>query len=365
MASVTLKNVAAGAFESGLHLTIQDRQLVVLAGAVTSTIIRAIAGLDGLSKGEIFFDDRRIDTLAPKDRDVALLNHGYTPYPRLSVFDNLAIGLRQRNFAKTEIKKRITAVAADLGLERQLEANAKSLSAEHRQIVGLARAMVRQPKVYLFDEPFAGLEPRAERRGRGEIVKLHQRSSSAIIYATSLPAEALAFGERTVVITDSVIQQDDLAQNIYHAPANLTVARFFGDSPMNLVTGRLKEERNGLVFSEAGDGTIAIRLPLDRFASAKEFVGKPVVLGFRPEDIAVESSIESGKDDGEGFRALVEWAEQHGSRTDLYLQTGAHTLIGSSLSPAPPLKSGNRLQFRVSLEKAHLFDAENGRRVTP
>jgi multiple sugar transport system ATP-binding protein len=364
MASVALKNVAAGPLESGLELTIKDREFVVLAGPATSTIIRAIAGLDGLSKGEIFFDDRRIDALAPKDRDVALLNHDYTPYPGLSVFDNLAVGLRRRSFAETEIKKRISAVADALGLETQLEANAKSLSAGQRQCVGLARAMVRQPKVYLFDEPFAGLEPGAARRGRGEIVKLHQRSSATIVYATSLPTEALAFGERTVVITDGAIQQDDLAQNIYDAPANLTVARCFGDPVMNLVTGRLKEERSGLVFSEAGDGTIAIQLPPDRFAGAKEFLSRPVVLGFWPEAIEIGGPIASGKDGGESFRALVERAEQRGSGTDLYLQTGAHALIARSLSPVPE-QAGQRVQFRVGFERAHLFDAESGRRVTP
>jgi len=358
MASVTIKNL-----ESAFDLTIKDREFVVLAGPGTSAIIRAIAGLDGLSQGEIFFDDRRIDGLASKDRDIALLSHDYTPYPGLSVFENLAIGLRRRNFAETEIKKRITAVAAALGLETQLETNAESLAVEQRRFVGLARAMVRQPKVYLFNEPFAGLEPRAIQRGRGEIVKLHQRSSATIIYATGRPAEALAFGERTVVILNGVIQQDDLAQNIYDAPANMTVARFFGDPPMNLVTGQLKEARNGVVFSEAGDGTIAVQLPADRFSGAKEFLGKPVVLGFRPENAEITDSTESGKDGG-AFRALVERTEQRGSGTDLYLQTGAHALIARSLSPVPQTQAGQRLQFRVSLERAHLFDPESGRRVT-
>src|SRR4051812_30443251 len=364
MATVTLTNVAAGPIESGLDLTIKDREFVVLAGPGTSTIIRVIAGLDSLSKGEIFFYDRRIDGLVPKDRDVAFLSHDYTPYPRLSVFENLAIGLRRQNFAETEIKKRITAVAVALGLETQLEADTKSLSAEQRQLVGLARAMVRQPKVYLFDEPFAGLESVVARRARGEIVKLHQRSSATIIYGTSLPAEALALGERTVVVADGAIQQDDLAQNIYDAPANLTVARFFGDPAMNLVTGRLKEERNRLVFSETGDGTIAVPLPPDRFAGATEFLGKPIVLGVRPEDIEVEGSAGLGKDGDAGFRALVERSEQRGSSADLYLQTGAHALIARSLSPSSQAQAGQRLQFRVNLERAHLFDPESGRRVT-
>ena len=358
MAGVTLKT------ENGLNFRIKDREFVVLAGPGTSAIARAIAGLDGVSTAEISFDDRRIDVLASKDRDVAFLSRDYTPYPTRSVFDNLAIGLRTRNFAEPEIKKRIADVAAALGLEMQLAANVKTLSAEQRQLVGLARAMVRQPKVYLFDEPFAAFHPQEARRGRGEIVKLHQRSSATIIYATSVPSEAIAFGERTLVVLDGAIQQDDLAQNIYDAPANLTVARFFGDPTMNLVAGQVKEERNGLVFSESGDGTIAIQLAADRFARAREFPGRAVLLGVRPEDIDIQGPIGAGTGGGPAFRALVERTERRGSGTDFYLQTGAHALIARSLSPGPEAQSGQRLQFRIQMESAHLFDAESGRRVT-
>ncbi|HEX4640874.1 MAG TPA: ABC transporter ATP-binding protein [Chthoniobacterales bacterium] len=362
MATVTLKNIATGPIEGGLDLTIHDREFVVLAADGTSTILRLIAGLEDLHGGEILFDDRRVDTVAPKERDVAWLARNYTPYPGLSVFENLAIGLRGRNFAETEIKKRISAVAAALGLETQLEANANSLQLEQQRLVGLARAMVRQPKVYLFDEPFAGLDSEAARRGRAEVTRLYQRSSPTIIYATRLAEEALAFGERTVVLTDGVIQQDSSVQEIYDVPANLTVAKFFGDPPMNLVAGTLKQERNGLVFSEAGDGTIAVLLSSDRFPNARDFLSRPVVLGFRPEDVRIEGSGGSAKDDGFGFRALVDRAERRGSAADLFLQTGAHALIARSLRPAEA-QVGQRLQFRITVEKAHLFDAESGQRV--
>ena len=195
MANITLKNVTAGAIKGELNLAIPDREFVVLTGAAeNSTIVRLMAGLEDVSKGEIFFDDRRVDGIAPKDRDVALVAHDYTPYPHLSVFENLAIGLRRRKFADTEIRKRIAAVAAIFRLEARLEGNAGSLSAEQRRLVGLARAMVRQPKVYLFDEPFAGLDPAAARDGRAEIVRLHQRSSATMVFATTNAAEALALG---------------------------------------------------------------------------------------------------------------------------------------------------------------------------
>ena len=348
MASIALKNAPN-------DLLVRDREFVVLAGPGGSAIVRTIAGLENVSEGEILFDDRKINGSAPHDRDVALVSHDYLPYPGLSVFENLALGLRRRKFSEAEIKKRIASVATALRLETDLEANAQSLSSERRRLVGLARAMVRQPKVYLFDNPFAGLERAAARRGRSEIIKLHQRSAATIVYATTDPAEALAFGERTVVFADGAIQQDSSAKNIYDAPANLAVAKFFGDPPMNLVAGTLKQERNALVFSEGGDGTIAAPLTLDRFSVAQDFAGKPVVLGFHPGDVEIGTDAE--------FRALVEHAENTGAGTDLYLQTGAHRLIAKALRWDQEA-GGHRIQFRVNLEKAHLFDAATGERVT-
>lgn len=367
MATVTLKNVTSSAIERGLDLTVRDREFAVLCGpscAEISTIVRLIAGLEKPSQGEILFDDRRVSEAAPKDRDVAFVTNDYAPYPRLSVFENLAIGLRRRKFAETEIKKRIEAVATALGLETQLAGYASQLAREQQLFVGLARAMVRQPKVYLFDEPFANLAPAAARRGRAEILKLHQRSSATIIYATTAPAEALALGQRTVVLVNDVVQQDAIAKTVYETPANLAVARFFGEPPMNLVTGTLKQERNGLVFSEAGDGTISMPLTADRFAGANHFAGQTIVLGFRPEDIEINSAGADARPGTGSFRALVERAELKGSGVDLFLQTGAHTLIANGRRSGEAGTGGHRLQFRIATENAHLFDPESGRRVT-
>ena len=367
MATFTLTNVSAGGMERGLDLTIRDREYAVLCGPMgsgISTVVRLIAGLEEASQGDLLFEDRRVNAIPPKDRDVALVTNDYLPYPRLSVFENLAIGLRCRKFAETEIKKRIAAVASALGLEAELGSNAAQLSREQQLFLGLARAMVRQPKVYLFDEPFADLEPAASRRGRAEIVKLHQRSSATIVYATTAPEEALALGQRTVVLVDGAVQQDAIAQSIYNAPANLAVARFFGHPPMNLVSGTLKLERNVVVFSEAGDGTISVSLSADQFAVANNFVGKPVVLAFRPEDIEIDSAPPDGKQAVGSFRALVERAEPKGSGADLYLQTGAHAVIATSQRWGEAAGGGHRGQFRIRIENAHLFDPETGLRVT-
>jgi multiple sugar transport system ATP-binding protein len=365
MANITLKNISAGAMKSGLDLTIPDRDFVVLTGSPeSSTIVRLMAGLEEVSNGEILFDGRPVNDVAPKDRDVAFVAHDYTPYPNQSVFENLAVGLRRRKFADTEIRKRIAAVAGIFHLEAQLEKNAESLSAEQRRLVGLARAMVRQPKVYLFDEPFAGLDPAAARRGRAEIVKLHQRSSATIVFATSNPAEALALGQRTVVLIDGAVQQDGPAQMIYDVPLNLAVARFFGEPPMNLVTGTLNQDRGALVFSEAGDGTISVPLPPAQFAAANAFAGKPVVLGFRPEDIEIDPAATAGKPADGSFRALVERAEMNGSGAQLNLQTGAHALVATSARWGPQGEGGRRVHVKITMEKAHLFEAETGGRIT-
>lgn len=366
MATVAFKNVTAGSIKKGLDFTIRDREFVVLSGPETSAlsaVVRLIAGLDQLSTGEIFFDERRVDLIAPKDRDVALLTRDYTPFPRLSVFENLAIGLRQRSFAEAEIGKRIGSVASALSLEGQLRANAQSLPPDQRRFLGLARTMVRQPKLYLFDEPFAGLGPDAARRGRAEIVKLHQRSAT-IIYATTVASEALAVGTRTIVVADGLIQQDGVAQDIYNIPANLAVAKCFGDLPMNLVAGTLNEGRHGLVFSETGDGTIRLPLPAELFPLAKDLVGKRAILGFRPEDVEIESSAQSTHQDALNYRALVERTEQHGAELQLYLQTGAHSLIVRGFRSSGQVQGGQRVQFRIAIPRAHLFDPESGRRVT-
>jgi multiple sugar transport system ATP-binding protein len=278
----------------------------------------------------------------------------------MTVFENLAIGLQRRKFASGEIKKRIEAVAETLELQVQLSAKPQFLSPEQLRLVGLARAMVRQPKVYLFDQPFANLNPAAASRGRAAIAALRLRASSTIIYATSDPVEALAFGARTVILEDGVAQQDADAQAIFDKPANLFVAKFFGDPPMNLVHGTLKQERDAVVFSEAGDGTIAIRWPASRFDGGKAPAGGPVVLGFRPQAVEIVTAPESSSN---AFRALVDRAEPKGEETDLYLRTGSHDLICRSRRWAGQAEAGHRFQFEIELEKTHLFDAVSGGRI--
>jgi multiple sugar transport system ATP-binding protein len=365
MGAIALKSLAApGLGEGGLALSIPDRSFAVLAGAIgcgNSMVLRLIAGLEEITRGDILLDEHRINNVPARDREVAFVSHGHRLYPSLSVYRNIELALERQKFAAAEIRKRVGAVAEMLGIEKLLEANPKSISDEDRQRIALARVMVRQPKVYLFDDPFRGLQPDARMRGRAEIAKLHQRSSTTILYATNDPTEAMALGERTVILDRGGVQQDAAARVVFDAPANLFVARFFGEPPMNLVHGTIKQERDRVLFAESGEGTIAVPLAASRFPGAQELAGKPVVLGFRPGDI--EMAAEGADRSAATFRALVERTEARGAETDLYLQTGAHELICRSRRWAEQIEGGHRFQFEIQLGKAHLFDPDSGDRI--
>lgn len=367
MATITLKNLRGGYLEAAFGLTVADREFVVLTGAAgsgASQIVRLIAGLEEISEGEILFDDQRVNEVPAKDRDVAFLSRDYTPYPRMCVSENLAIALERRKFADTEIKKRVAAVAETLDLQVDLEGKPESLSPEKQRFLGLARTMARQPKVFLFDEPFAGLDRGASARGRAAIAALRQRSSATILYATSDPAEALGFGARTIIIDAGSVQQDGDASTIFEAPADLSVARFFGDPAMNLVQGNLKRERDSVVFREKGDGTITIRWPAGDSKNPQELSDGPVMLGFHVHAVDLASrSGTSGRSDSV-FRALVDRAEPKGAATDVYLRTGEHELICRSRRWGASHQAGHRFEFEIDLARTRLFDGISGRLLT-
>ncbi|MEY2520820.1 MAG: alpha-glucoside transport system ATP-binding protein [Verrucomicrobiota bacterium] len=364
MANITLHNISVGRL-TDCSLEIQDREFVVLAGppgSGSSTILRVIAGLEDPSRGDIFLGERRMNDVPPKDREVALVSRDYAPYPRMSVYDNLAFAIRPGKFSEAETKKRVLAAAEVLGLQEILERMPATLGAEERQRLALARAIARQPKIILFDEPFASLDREARVRGRAEIRKLHQRlPATTIIYATTDPVEALVMGERLVVLDQGVVHQEGDPAAVYDAPANLFVARFIGYPPMNLIHGTLKQDRDSLVFSEQGDGTIKVRLPVSEFPNAKDFVGQPIVFGIRPEDITVAAT--ETERSPTSFRALVEMVEPTGAEANLYLQTGAHALICRSRRGTDKGNAGHRLQFEINLKEARLFDPASGRLI--
>lgn len=348
-----------------LNLEIQDHDFVVLAGPSGgggSALLRMIAGLEKISQGDIFIGERRVNDLPPKDRDVAMVFENFALYPRMSVSGNLAFGLKLRKFSKPEIKRRVLDAAGVLGIEELLEEKARSLTPEQSQRVALGRAIVRQPKVFLFDEPLARLEAKARVQLRTEITKLHQRLQATMIYVTHDQAEAMALGRRIAALHHGVVQQHDTALTLYSEPANLFVAGYFGSPPMNFLRGALKQERDALVFSEMGDGTIQARLPAAG-PGAREFAGQPMILGIRPDDIEVARSEGVRENSGASFPAIVDIVQPMGGAAHLHLQTGAHTVVCRSQRAFAHEEAGRRLRFEMNLSKAHLFDPVSTLRV--
>jgi multiple sugar transport system ATP-binding protein len=374
MATVSLKSVSKTypgkngrdlTVLNDLDLEVQDHELVVLVGPPScglSSVTRMIAGLDDISKGDIFIGDQRVNDTPPKDRDIALVSRDYAPYPRMSVYENLAFGLQLRKFPNAEVKKRVLAAAGIVGLEELLERKPASLSVEQRQRVAIGRAVALQPKAFLFDDALANLDARTRRQMRGEMAKLHQRLQATMIYATHDPIEAMAMGGRIVVMNDGIIQQEGTAQMLYDDPANTLVAVFAGNPPMNLVRGALKQDRDWLLFSEVEDGTIELRLPISEFLAGRDFVGKPVLLGIRPEDIRVAESTKPERYSG-NFPALIDLVEVAGAETNLHVQTGAQRLVIRIQLGSNDLESGHRARFELKMDKLRLFDPISGRRI--
>jgi multiple sugar transport system ATP-binding protein len=373
MAKVTLNNVfKIYPGEKGkdvtavqnFNLEVKDREFVVFvgpSGCGKSTTLRMIAGLEEISKGDVSIDNRRVNDVAPKDRDIAMVFQNYALYPHMSVYENLAFGLKLRKFPKAEIKKRVQEAATILGIEQYLDRKPKALSGGQRQRVAVGRAIVRQPKVFLFDEPLSNLDAKMRVQMRTEITKLHQRLQATMIYVTHDQVEAMTMGDRIVVMKDGVIQQIDAPLKLYNEPSNLFVAGFLGSPPMNFISGKLKEgPDNTVIFKEIQDGVVECKLP--NRASAKAFVGKDVVIGFRPEALTLvhDSSSPSA---GCRFQAIIDIVEPMGAETNIYLQTGAHTVICRSEAHMDHSEIGHRIQFEVDPAKVHLFDPVSTSRI--
>ncbi|MEI8343095.1 MAG: ATP-binding cassette domain-containing protein, partial [Verrucomicrobiota bacterium] len=330
---------------------------------------RMVAGLEEISSGDIHITGRRVNDVPPKDRDIAMVFQNYALYPHMSVFQNMAFGLKLRKFPKPEIQKRVVQAAEILGLQQLLDRKPKELSGGQRQRVAVGRAIVRQPKVFLFDEPLSNLDAKMRIQMRAEIIKLHQRLQATMIYVTHDQVEAMTMGTRIVVmdavmnpetgLKEGVVQQVDAPLKLYNEPVNLFVAGFLGSPPMNFINGTLRKEEERLIFKEMPGGTLEFKL--NARPEAEAFVGKAVVLGVRPEhcDFVPESTPTGGN----LFQAVVEIVEPMGAETYLYLQTGAHTMISRSHETIDQSLAGHRLPFQIAVERVHLFDSATGLRI--
>jgi multiple sugar transport system ATP-binding protein len=348
-----------------VSLEIGDREFVVLvgpSGCGKSTTLRMIAGLEEISRGDIYIDGRRVNDIAPKDRDIAMVFQNYALYPHMSVYDNLAFGLKLRKYPKPEIRKRVMDAAGILGIEQLLQRRPRALSGGQRQRVAVGRAIVRQPKVFLFDEPLSNLDAKMRVQMRTEITKLHQRLQATMVYVTHDQIEAMTMGDRIVVMNGGVVQQIDTPLKLYNEPINVFVAGFLGSPPMNFINGTLTAEASLLVFREIAGGTLEVRWPVAERAGAGAFAGQPVLLGIRPEDIDL-AQFTANDHATSSFPAIVDVVEPMGAETNLYLQTGAHTIVCRSQRALDHGETGHRLQFELNSRKAHLFEPESGKRI--
>jgi multiple sugar transport system ATP-binding protein len=371
MAKVTLRNITkvykgekSNDFVAvkDFNLEIEDREFMVFVGSSgcgKSTTLRMIAGLEEITSGDIYIGDRHVNEVAPKDRDIAMVFQNYALYPHMSVYENMAFGLKLRRFSKQEIKKRVSNAAAILGLSELLDRKPKALSGGQRQRVAVGRAIVRQPKVFLFDEPLSNLDAKMRVQMRTELTHLHQRLDATMIYVTHDQVEAMTMGTRIVVMSQGEIQQVDAPLKLYAEPKNLFVAGFLGSPPMNFLHGTLRTASSGLVFKEDNQGTVELKLG-DRPAAAA-YADKKVILGVRPEDCTLLATDDTSA--GSAFRAIVDLIEPMGAETFYHLQTGAHMLVSRNTGANEPTTVGHRVQFRLDAGRAHLFDPVTTNRI--
>ena len=331
MSNVTLQNifkVYPGNVTAvrDVSLEINDKEFVVLvgpSGCGKSTTLRMIAGLEEISDGTIAIDGRIVNDVPPKDRDIAMVFQNYALYPHMTVYKNMAFGLKLRKFAKAEIDKRVRDAARILNIEELLERKPKALSGGQRQRVAVGRAIVRQPKAFLFDEPLSNLDAKMRVAMRMEISKLHHQLQSTMIYVTHDQVEAMTMGDRIVVMKDGIIQQVDKPLNIYEHPANRFVAGFIGSPPMNFFEGTLQQKSDGLYFTQ---GNFSVHVDERQKQALMDAGLETVVLGIRPENIqdavfAVNPSPDSL------IKAKVEVIEPMGSEVYLYLTVGENAFV--------------------------------------
>ena len=369
MASLSLTNVCKvypNGFEAvkDFSLEVEDQEFIIFvgpSGCGKSTTLRMIAGLEEISSGELKIDGRVVNDVEPKDRDIAMVFQNYALYPHMTVFDNMAFGLKLRKVPKDEIKKKVEEAAKILDLEKLLDRKPKALSGGQRQRVAMGRAIVRNPKVFLMDEPLSNLDAKLRVQMRSEIASLHNRLKATIIYVTHDQTEAMTLGTRIVVLKDGVIMQVDSPQKLYNEPNNLFVAGFIGSPQMNFIDAvcKVEGERVTLNFEKT-----SVVLPP---AKAKKLIdggynGKTVVMGIRPEDIG-DSQIEIEAHKDAVFETDVKGYELFGSEVLLYFNV-AGTAMTAKVDSRTTARMGDHITLAIDPEKIHCFDKETELTIT-
>lgn len=377
MASVTLKDLTKEFKEitavNKLNLEIRDKEFLVLvgpSGCGKTTALRMIAGLEEASSGEIRIGDRLVNDVSPKDRDIAMVFQNYALYPHMSVYDNMSFGLRlkrvpsgkpwpmnsKRAFTKTEINRRVTEAGRLLGLESLLQRKPKQLSGGQRQRVALGRAIVREPKVFLMDEPLSNLDAKLRVQTRAELIKLHRRLGITTIYVTHDQVEAMTMGDRIAVMSAGVMQQCDTPLNLYNHPANIFVAGFIGSPAMNFLPITIAQADSKL-YADAG--SFKLELPASLADKASDYIGKECTFGVRPEDI-YDSNLEGlvKPHAGNTIKINIDVVEPLGSDVEMYFTAGTHSMT-ATIDSKTQAHSNEHLDVVVDMDKTHLFDKQS------
>ena len=340
------------------NLEIEDKEFIIFvgpSGCGKSTTLRMIAGLEEISGGTLKIGDKVMNDVEPKDRDIAMVFQNYALYPHMTVYDNMAFGLKLRKVPKDQIDKAVSEAARILDLEKLLDRKPKALSGGQRQRVAMGRAIVRNPKVFLMDEPLSNLDAKLRVQMRIEISKIHQRLGATIIYVTHDQTEAMTLGTRIVVMKDGVVQQVDTPQHLYEQPGNLFVAGFMGSPQMNFLDAQIAE-KGGDLIAKVGEYDIVIPAAKAKVLKDGGYVGKTVVLGIRPEDIH-DSQMFIEASPSAPMTSTVKVYELLGAEVFLYFDVNG-TQVTARVDPRTNSKTGDTIKFAFDMEKSHFFDKE-------
>lgn len=370
MAHLYLKNLSK-TYPGGVRavrdfsLEIKDQEFLILvgpSGCGKTTVLRMIAGLEEISSGELYIDDRLVNDVAAKDRDIAMVFQNYALYPHLSVYDNMAFGLTLRKFPKAEIRKQVQEAAGILGLEDLLHRKPKELSGGQRQRVALGRAIVRKPKVFLMDEPLSNLDAQLRAQMRIEIAKLHKNLRTTFVYVTHDQTEAMTMGTRIVVMKDGLIQQIDSPQAVYDHPANLFVAGFLGSPGMNFLEV-LMIEQNGCVFAKLAGALLPVPAAGGQKLKEQGYLDREVVLGIRAEHLCGSGDF-LDRPPACVLRGRLEFTELRGAETYRYVRIAGQEAVVVRVSPEVRAETGQEVEVGFHMSKAHFFDPESGVNVS-
>lgn len=334
------------------NLNIGDKEFIVLvgpSGCGKSTVLRTIAGLEDITSGDVYIGDTCVNDISSKDRDIAMVFQNYALYPHMTVYDNMAFGLKLRKLSKTDIDKKVKEAAKILNIEQLLDRKPKELSGGQRQRVAMGRAIVRNPKIFLMDEPLSNLDAKLRVQMRTEISKLYKKLKTTFIYVTHDQVEAMTLGTRIVVMKDGIIQQVGVPQDIYTKPANIFVAGFIGSPQMNFINAKIVKDDSGKIKALFGNETLSLEDDISNILKTKNYVGKEVILGVRPENIGILEK--------NGYQFKVDMTEIMGAETYIYL-SNAENNITARVNGICDAKSGEIMNIGFDLNKIHIFDSK-------